>query len=174
MIKPIILTGYMGAGKTTIGRLLAEQEGLVFLDTDAVIEEREGRSIQDIFAGAGEQSFRDMETALVGELLEKGLSDTVLSVGGGLPVRAENRRILKALGTVIYLSASAETIIKRVSGSENRPLLKGGELADKVNRMLSERGPLYEQGADIIVETDGSTAPEIVREIKKRLKNIMF
>ena len=174
MMKPIILTGYMGTGKTTVGGLLAEQEGFAFLDTDAAIEEREGRSIPDIFAAVGERSFRDMETALIREFSEKGLYDTVLSVGGGLPVREENRRLLKNLGTVIYLKASAETIIKRVSGSENRPLLKGGELSDKVNRMLSEREPLYEQGADIIVETDGSTALEIVREIKKRLKNIMF
>lgn len=164
-MKPVILIGYMGAGKTTVGRLLAKEQGLAFLDTDDMIEKQEGRTISDIFAEEGEESFRNMETALLGRLIEEQLSDAVLSVGGGLPVRQENRELLKELGTVIYLTASKETIIKRVSDSENRPLLKGENLSEKVERMLAVRGPVYVETADIVIDTNQKTAQELVSEI---------
>lgn len=170
MKKPVILIGYMGAGKTTVGRLLAEQEGLCFCDTDAMIEERERRTISEIFASDGEAAFRDMETELIKKLIEEKLSDTVLSVGGGLPVREENRKLLQELGTVIYLMASKETIVKRVEGSDNRPLLKGENLMEKVGRMLSERDPLYRQAAEFLIETDGKTVEILVKEIVQAVK----
>lgn len=164
-MRPVILIGYMGAGKTTVGKLLAKRQKLVFLDTDAMIEEQEGRTISTIFAEKGEESFRNMETALIQRLIDEQLSDAVLSVGGGLPVREENRVLLKKLGTVVYLTASKETIIKRVSGSDNRPLLKGENLDEKVERMLAVRGPLYEAAADVQIDTNGKTADELVNEI---------
>lgn len=170
MMKPVILIGYMGAGKTTVGRLLAKQERLNFQDTDAMIEAQEKRTISDIFATDGETVFRDMETALIKRLIEEGLSDTVLSVGGGLPVREENRSLLKELGTVVYLLASKETIVKRVSGSNNRPLLKGENLSEKVERMLTERDPLYRQAAELLIDTDGKTVEMIVKEIVQAVK----
>lgn len=169
-MRPIILIGYMGAGKTTVGKLLARQQDLAFYDTDAMIEAHEGRRISDIFADEGEECFRNMETSLIKELIEKKLSDAVLSVGGGLPVREENRRLLKELGIVIYLTASRETIIERVSGSEDRPLLQGENLSEKIERMLSVRGPLYEEAADILVNTDQKTSDELVKEIAYAIK----
>lgn len=165
MRKPVILIGYMGAGKTTVGRLLSQQYGMAFFDTDTMIEEQEKRSISDIFAKDGEERFRDMETELLKRLKREGLSGAVLSVGGGLPLREENRRLLKELGTVFYLMAEKETIVERVSGSDDRPLLQGGELLAKVENMLAVRGPFYEQAADRRIATDGRTASEICAEI---------
>lgn len=170
MMKPVILIGYMGAGKTTVGRQLAEQEELRFCDTDAMIEQQEERTISEIFAADGEAVFRDMETALIKKLIEEKLSDTVLSVGGGLPVREENRELLRRLGTVVYLMASKETIVKRVADSDNRPLLKGDNLAEKVERMLSERDPLYRQAAELLIDTDGRTVQMLVKEIVQAVK----
>ena len=170
MMKPVILIGYMGAGKTTVGRQLAEQEGLRFCDTDAMIEEQEKRTISEIFASDGEAAFRDMETALIKKLIEEKLSDTVLSVGGGLPVREENRKLLQKLGTVVYLMASKETIVRRVADSDNRPLLKGDGLSKKVERMLSERDPLYRQAAELLIDTNGKTVEILVKEIVQAIK----
>lgn len=164
-MRPVILIGYMGSGKTTVGKCLAERKKIEFLDTDAMIEEQEGKTISDIFDQMGEESFRDMETALIQRLVEEQRSDVVLSVGGGLPVRKENRVLLKKLGTVIYLMASKETIIERVSGSENRPLLRDGSLDEKVEHMLKLRSPLYEEAADIRIDTNGKTADELADEI---------
>lgn len=160
-MRPIILIGYMGAGKSTVGRFLAGQEQLDFYDTDAMIEKQQGCTISDIFAEAGEQAFRDMETALIKQLIEEQMSDAVFSVGGGLPVREENRVLLKRLGTVVYLMADKETVLKRVQGSNNRPLLAGEGLAAKVERMLAERDPLYRAAADILIET-GNKQPELI------------
>lgn len=169
-MRPIILIGYMGAGKTTVGKLLARQQGLSFYDTDAMIEKQQGCTISDIFRKKGEQVFRSMETALLRELVEKKMSDAVLSVGGGLPVREENRALLKELGTVVYLMADKETVIRRVQGSESRPLLAGEDLAGKVERMLAERDPLYRQAADAWIDTNSRTAEELAKEIVQAVK----
>lgn len=169
-MKTIILTGYMGAGKSTVGRLLAKQEKLVFRDTDAMIEKEQGRTISEIFAQDGEQAFRDMETELIRRLIEEKMSDTVLSVGGGLPVREENRELLKRLGTVVYLMADKETIVERVQGSDSRPLLKGENLSEKVERMLAERDPLYRAAADLLIDTNGKAADRIAKEIAQAVK----
>lgn len=170
MMRPIILIGYMGAGKTTVGKLLAKQKEWSFQDTDAMIEKQEKRTVSDIFAADGETAFRDMETSLIKKMIAEGISDTVLSVGGGLPVREENRRLLKELGTVVYLQASKETIVKRVSDSDNRPLLRGENLSEKVERMLAERDPLYRQTAELLIDTDEKTVEILVKEIIQALK----
>ncbi len=166
-MRPIILIGYMGAGKTTVGRLLAEQLSYSFLDTDGMIEAQERRSIRTIFEMDGEERFRDMETALLEKLLEENLEDVVLSVGGGLPVRDKNRELLKKLGTVVYLSAQKETIVERVAGSEDRPLLQGQHMSEKVEQMLEIRDPLYRQAAFAVVKTDGRAVQQIAQEIEQ-------
>ncbi len=166
-MQPIILIGYMGAGKTTVGKLLAEQLSCPFMDTDRMIEEQENRNIRTIFEQDGEEKFRDMETALLEKLLDHGLADVVLSVGGGLPIRERNRELLKKLGTVVYLTALRETIVERVAGSEERPLLQGQELSKKVEQMLEIRDPLYRMAASVSIKTDGKTAQEIAQEIER-------
>ena len=105
-MENIILTGYMGSGKTTVGKNVAKLKAYTFLDTDEMIVQQQRRSINEIFATEGEQAFRDMETALLRQLIDEKRERIVLSTGGGMPLRAENRQLLSKLGKVVYLKAS--------------------------------------------------------------------
>lgn len=165
-MKNIILIGYMGCGKSTIGRNLAKISGCKFLDMDRAIEEKAGKSIMQIFEQDGEAAFRDMETAYLQELLtaEKG---KIISTGGGIPVREENRRLLKQLGTVIYLKVRPETVYERIKGDKTRPLLQCDNPLVRIQEMLKIREPLYEDCADIIIEADERKQQEISGQIKE-------
>ena len=165
-MKRIVLMGFMGAGKSTVGRLLAAALGCQFVDTDEWIEKEQGRKISDIFAQDGETVFRDMETALL-ENLQNGKEDLVLSIGGGMPVREENRALLRNIGTVIYLKTSKEEIIRRVSGSQNRPLLQGGALEEKVTSLMNAREHIYVETAHTEILTDGKDPQQLAEEIIK-------
>ena len=110
----IVLIGFMGSGKTTFGKWISRKYGYSFCDTDEYIEKKEKTTINDIFASKGEAAFRDMETETVKEFADS-LKKCVVSVGGGLPVRKENREILKSIGTVVYLKASEEELCKRLT-----------------------------------------------------------
>lgn len=160
----IILIGFMGSGKTCVGECLAKQLSYGFWDTDQLIEERAGKSISHIFSIHGEEYFRDLETNLIKELVPV-LKDTVLSTGGGMPVRKENSALLKELGFVVFLKTSKETTITRLQGDSSRPLLQGDELEEKVERMLALRTPMYEDTAHAIIVTDGRTVEEITLSI---------
>jgi shikimate kinase len=164
-MKNIILMGFMGAGKTTIGKKLSKALNWEFIDTDAYIEEEQGRKISDIFAEDGERAFRDMETDLL-KRLQNGENQFVLSVGGGMPVREENRALLRNLGTVIYLKISKEEIIRRVSGDKKRPLLQGGDLEEKVTNLMNVRECIYIETAHVEIVTDGKTPEQVVKEIQ--------
>lgn len=164
-MKNIILMGFMGAGKTTIGKKLSKALNWEFIDTDAYIEEEQGRKISDIFAEDGEMAFRDMETDLL-KRLQNGENQFVLSIGGGMPVREENRALLRNLGTVIYLKTSKEEIIRRVSGDKNRPLLQGGDLEEKVTNLMNARECIYIETAHVEIVTDGKTPEQVVKEIQ--------
>ncbi len=160
----IVLIGYMGAGKTAVGKYLANQYGYDFLDTDEYIVELEGITINEIFATKGEEYFRQLETRVLTDL--KGtLKNTVLSTGGGLPMREENRILLKDIGRVCYLRASADTTYKRVSGCDDRPLLAGDNMYDKICSMLQLRTPLYIDAADVIIDTDDMKIEDIAASI---------
>ena len=163
-MKNIVLMGFMGAGKTTIGRMLAKTMNCKFVDTDERIEKEQGRKISDIFTEDGETAFRDMETDLLTRLLGCGES-MVLSIGGGMPVREENRELLRKIGRVIYLKTSREEIIRRVSASKNRPLLQGGKLEEKVTNLMNAREQIYMDTAHVEVVTDRKTPEKIVSEI---------
>ena len=164
-MKNIILMGFMGAGKTTIGKKLSKALNWEFIDTDAYIEEEQGRKISDIFAEDGEMAFRDMETDLL-KRLQNGENQFVLSIGGGMPVREENRALLRNLGTVVYLKTSKEEIIRRVSGDKNRPLLQGGDLEEKVTNLMNVRECIYIETAHVEIVTDGKTPEQVVKEIQ--------
>lgn len=165
-IDNLILTGYMGTGKSTIGRMAAESFGCRFIDTDEAIEEEQKKTVNEIFASYGEEYFRKLETELIKRLCElpKGF---VAATGGGLPIRQENAEILHRLGKVVYLRTSKETIVERLMGDTKRPLLKDASdkkaLEEKVERMLEARGPVYESTADIILDTDGRQCDELVK-----------
>ena len=143
MADNYVLIGYMGAGKTTVGKQLASKCGKQFADTDAMIVEKEKMSINDIFAKYGESHFRTIETNLLKEITDS-MSSYVISCGGGLPLKEENRAYLKRLGKVIYLKADESDIIKRLKNDNTRPLLKGpkDEVRAKVHGMLEIRNPI--------------------------------
>ncbi len=164
-MENIILTGYMGSGKTTVGRNIAKLKGYTFVDTDERIVEQQHRSIRDIFATEGEQKFRDIETALLRQLIAEGKEQLVISTGGGMPLRAENRQLLSRLGKVVYLKANPETIYNRIKGDTTRPLLECDDPMKRIEEMLAARGPLYEEGAMLIVEVDGLKKSQAASEI---------
>ncbi|MBO6241095.1 MAG: shikimate dehydrogenase [Butyrivibrio sp.] len=165
----IILEGFMGSGKSTVSELLADRLRMELIDTDAVIEETEGRSINEIFETDGENSFRDMETELLDAICSDHWREFVISLGGGMPVREENRALLRKIGKVVFLKASPETIFERVKNDNNRPLLKDPDPQAKIIKMLADRISFYEDVADIVVDTDNKTPEEITAEIIEKL-----
>jgi shikimate kinase len=161
----IILVGYMGSGKSTVGKHLARKLGYTFLDTDEMIEEREKMTINDIFATMGEQAFRNMETALLEKMIADGLDKLVVSTGGGMPLRKENRELMAKLGTVVYLKALPETIYERLEGDTTRPLLQCDNPRKKIKEMIAVRGPIYEEGASVVVDVDNLNQSEVTEVI---------
>ncbi|MCR5747313.1 MAG: shikimate kinase [Lachnospiraceae bacterium] len=162
----------MGSGKSAVGRAAASKLGVGFIDTDAEIERKQNSSINDIFAVSGEESFRQMETAeLYGLLLSD--TDAVISLGGGTPVRKANQRVIKELGYTIYLKGSAEMLVKRLErGTENRPMLKGYDLHERVEELLRLREEEYLKIADAVVEIsdeDVNTMSDRVLKVYRRL-----
>lgn len=164
MKQNIVLIGFMGCGKTTIGTALAEKLEYKLLDTDAVIVDKEGKSIKTIFAEQGEGYFRNVETKTLEEL-EQTLEKAVVSTGGGLPLRECNGTILKRLGFVVFLKVEKETVLKRLEGDTTRPLLQGDNVENKVKDLLEFRNPIYEYTAHVAIETDNKSVDEIVDEI---------
>ena len=164
-MKRIVLMGFMGAGKTTIGRNLAEAVSCEFIDTDEQIEKEQGRKIAEIFSRDGEAAFRNMETELL-ERLAKSEEEFVLSIGGGMPVKEENRPLLRQIGTVIYLQTSKEEIIRRLSGDTARPLLQGGGLEQKIEALMDARENIYLEVAHQLLATDGKSVEELIEMIK--------
>jgi shikimate kinase len=173
----IVLTGFMGAGKSATGKILARQLNLEFIDTDSIIEKKAGRSIKEIFQLRGEPFFRLLEKYAVAESARK--DGVVIAVGGGAIIDSANRRNLKKNGIVIFLMVSPDEIRKRVAGNAVRPLLsvskKVGEglysLPDKkvIADLLAQRLPLYRK-ADICVDTDGKTPREVAQNIIEKLE----
>ncbi len=166
--KNLVLIGFMGAGKTSVGKELAELLGCALYDTDQETERRAGMTISDIFRFQGEESFRKMETDTLRTLLEQTGQNggyTVISAGGGLALREENQRLLREHAVCIYLKTSPEQVLLRLQGDTTRPLLQGGNVREKVEGLLAARGPVYEKAADITANTDGRTPGEIAREI---------
>ncbi len=166
--RPIILCGYMGSGKSTVARELSRKLGIPVIDTDERIVKTQGKSINDIFAQQGETAFRDMETELIKELIREEAGG-IISLGGGMVLREENRKLLRALGPVVFLEASPEVIYKRVSGNSDRPLLAGDDLMGKIESMLKIRTPLYKDAAGICVDTDGINAAAVAECIINKL-----
>lgn len=162
----VILIGFMGCGKSSVGKMLARELSVPFVDTDAWIEEQNGRKISDIFRESGEEYFRELETRALEQLLEDE-ERKVIAVGGGLPMRPVNREYLKKLGTTVYLLARPETLVARLQGDDTRPLLQGGELRQKILQLMSDREDIYQSAADIRISTDGKKICEITEEIRR-------
>mgnify|MGYP002795663851 FL=1 len=166
MRESLFLIGFMGAGKSAVSACLHEVYGMRLLEMDQEIERREGMSIPEIFEKKGEEYFRGLETGLLREL--KGDSGTVVSCGGGAAMREENVKLMKEAGKIILLRARPETILKRVAGSDDRPLLRGRRTVEGIRDLMEGRRPRYEAAADLTVDTDEKTVDEICREILER------
>lgn len=164
----VILIGFMGCGKTTVGLRLSYRLRRTVIDTDKEIERDEKRTISTIFTTEGESFFRDLETSCLKKLIA-GTNNQIISVGGGLPVREENRRLLRELGQVFYLRARAETIYERLKGDTTRPLLQGEDPLTKIRTLLQERDPYYRETADVVITVDDKSFEEILREIEEKL-----
>lgn len=164
----IFLVGLMGAGKSTIGRQLARELGKQFRDSDSEIEKRTGVSIDVIFDIEGEQGFRRRETRMLKELVEE--RGIVLATGGGAVLASDNRQLLRDNGLIIYLKASAEHLAGRVKLDRRRPLLQTGDKLAKIRELMTQREPVYQQLADMVVETNNRSIPRVVREISKMIK----
>lgn len=164
--KNIVLSGFMGAGKTEVGRAVARLAGLAFIDLDAEIEKRSGMSIPDIFETLGEPEFRRRETGAIREVSAR--QQVVIATGGGAVINPENVAQLRKSGVVICLTASVETILRRLGSGENRPLLNTGNPEQRIRELLAERQPFYEQ-ADIIITTDGKTPQTVAEEVVDRV-----
>lgn len=162
----------MGCGKTTVGKALAEELGYSFLDTDQYIETMEQCSISDIFQEHGEEYFRSLETKSIRQL-QSEVVKSVISTGGGLPLREENAAILKKMGFVIYLRVKPDTIENRLENDTKRPLLQGKDARKKIESLLEYREPIYEYGAHMILDVDESTVSDIVEEIKRNYSIIL-
>jgi shikimate kinase len=158
----------MGAGKSTIGRLLAKELRLPFKDSDKEIEQRTGADIPWIFDVEGEQGFREREQAVIAALCD--FDGMVLATGGGAVMRPENRAALRSGGRVVYLHASVEQQLDRTSRDRNRPLLRAGDPGKVLRDLLAIRDPLYREIADVIVETDERPPRLVVQEILERIE----
>ncbi len=165
--KRVVLVGPMGAGKSTIGRMLARELGYRFTDSDRIIEERCGANIPWIFDVEGEEGFRQRETAILSELA--GQPQTVLATGGGAVMREENHSHLKRDSLVVYLKTSIEQQIERTRKDKNRPLLQNDDRQAVLRRLFALRDPLYTKLADIVMFTDKKSPRLVVRQLVNRM-----
>ena len=161
----IILVGFMGCGKSTVGREIGMQLNYSLIDTDALIEKSVGKSISEVFADEGEEYFRGLETELLGQIHSTNCTHQIISTGGGLPVRPENRVWLKKIGYVVWLKAGVDIVMKRTAKSTHRPLLRTENVKQKVEKMLTARDPIYAEVADLSINTDDLEISETVHGI---------
>lgn len=167
----IFLIGPMGAGKTTVGKRLAETLGMAFIDSDHEIESRTGVDIPYIFEREGEEGFRRREKLAIADLTAR--SNIVLATGGGSVLDPENRQHLSARGFVVYLHAGVDHQLARTARADNRPLLKNsGNRREVLQALFDRRDPLYREIADLILDTDERSAKTLVREIQERMSGL--
>lgn len=165
-MRNIVLIGFMGSGKTTIGRALEKKTHITLVDTDELIEKAEGYKISEIFANKGEEYFRKCESEVLKKLISE-YGTKIISTGGGIVVKAENISLLKQLGKVFYLRIKPETVVKRLEGDRTRPLLAGEDKLIKAGRLMAGRRELYEKASDKIIDVDELLEEEILEEVLK-------
>ena len=169
MKSNIIITGFMGTGKSVVAKELARKLKMEFTDMDRIIEERRGMSVTDIFAGQGEKYFREQENKLVKELSKK--ENTVIATGGGTLLSSDNARMLGQRGQIICLYADSQTIYNRVNKKNNRPLLKRENVLSEINRLLEERKEAY-NNFTIKIETTNLNVQEVADKIITLLRRV--
>ena len=160
----IILIGFMGCGKSSVGVKLSYYLRRTMIDTDKWIEQKQKKTISEIFAESGEETFREMETECLKELI-KTADRQIISVGGGLPIREENHALLKELGRVFYLQVTPETVYERVKHDTGRPLLQVEDPMERIRNLMAQRAPVYEACADVILDVSDKSFEEILEII---------
>jgi shikimate kinase len=168
-IVNLALIGFMGSGKSSVGRLVAESLGFEFVDTDSLIEASTGRTISDLFTQNGENAFRELETRVVGELAAR--QHTVISTGGGLAARQENLDNLKLHALVVCLWASPEKIWERVRHQTHRPLLQDANPLARIRELLEQREPVYKL-ADVLVNTEMRPLKEVAQQVVHHFNSV--
>ncbi|MDO8746888.1 MAG: shikimate kinase [Thermodesulfovibrionales bacterium] len=166
-MKNIVLTGFMGTGKSEVSKELAKVLGWKAIDVDTEIEKSQNMKITGIFKQFGEQGFRDIETELIKKLSKN--KNVIISTGGGAVLRQENMDALRENGVVICLTATPETILKRISNNNDRPLLQVKNPLNKIKELLEFRMPYYEK-ADIMIDTENKTPLEIAEKIIEKIR----
>lgn len=169
-MKNIVLTGFMGAGKSSVGRSLAKRLGLEVIDTDDVVEKDSEMKISDIFARFGESVFRGLERKAVEKI--SMLENHVIITGGGVVLNKDNILDLRRRGVIVYLHASPEVIYKRVKDDADRPLLQVKEPLKKIRELLEYRAPFYRDN-DLEIDTTGLTVEKVASEIVKKVRPLL-
>lgn len=167
--RPIVMIGFMAAGKTAVGQEYAARHGLEFIDTDHLVIERHG-SIADIFATRGETAFRDLEARTVAEVLD-GVGARVVSLGGGAVLNPRTQAIL-GNATVVFLDTDLETVLPRIGGNTGRPLL-AGDAAERWTELAVVRRPIYENLADVVLDARGATINELADQLDRILDRVL-
>jgi shikimate kinase len=168
--RAIVLIGFMGAGKSSVGRLLARMTGLARFDTDEMVAARFGLTISEIFESHGEEKFREAETDTLRELPGKG--EAIIVSGGGIVLRPGNVEFLRALGTIVHLKADEETLFRRISRRATRPLLRTENPRATVSELLEARLPLYGNAADVEVDTSAISHEEVAKLILEKIEQL--
>jgi len=166
---PVILTGFMGSGKSSVGRALARSLGCPFIDLDAEIVADAGKSINEIFADEGEAAFRARESACLERVLQGGLR--IIASGGGVVIAESNRRLMRGRGFVVHLAASLSTVLERLEGATDRPLFTGQDAAIRARTLMDERKHFYDD-ADIRIDTDNISVEDVSAKILRILKGL--
>ncbi|MDO4621630.1 MAG: shikimate kinase [Eubacteriales bacterium] len=164
----IYLIGFMGCGKSSAASYLNKKYGMPLIEMDETIVEEAGMPISRIFEEQGEAAFRKMETDLLKRM--QSVENTVISCGGGVPMREENVRLMKESGKIVLLTASPEVILERVGSSSHRPLLEGRKTVEGIAELMDARRPAYEAAADLTIMTDHKKNKEVCEEILARLE----
>lgn len=167
--RAVILTGFMGSGKSSVGRVLARRLGWPFVDLDAVIVAKARKSINEIFAEEGEPAFRALESACLEQALDKGRA--VIATGGGIVIAEHNREMMARQGRVINLAVSLDQVLERLEGATDRPLFAGKDAAEAVGTLMAERAQFYAV-ADIRIDTNGKSVEDVTAEILRFLKGL--
>lgn len=168
MVRPpahptIVMIGFMGAGKTSVGQLVAQTLGREFIDTDLVVERTVGQPVGEIFRNEGEDAFRNYESTAIDDAVSGPAR--VVAVGGGAVLSAENRTVLKQAGFLVYLRATPETLAARLAHVTDRPLLNVADRVGRIRDLLVARGPIYETAGDLTVDTDDATPTQTAETV---------
>ena len=165
----IVIIGFMGSGKTRVGKRLAKDFDIPFIDIDRVVTRKMNLSAKEIFDRFGEPFYRALETTAVKALIEDP-EQKIISLGSGLPMQEQNEKYIKKLGTVVYLKGSYATLKKRLENSSNNPLIEGDDKEDKIKKLLKQRDPVYTKFADIEMITGDKPFEELIAQLEEKLK----